>query len=62
LHALYLSEEVLAQRLISRPDGLFKDLAIATKLNADVLRIRRPEEIQIDGSKLSPAQLAAKLA
>jgi len=61
LYALYLSEEVLAQRLISRPDGLFKDLAIATKLNADVLRIRRPEEFKIDGSELTPNQLAASL-
>lgn len=61
LYALYISEEVLAQRLASRPDGLFKDLAIATKLNADVLRIRRPEEFQIDGSELTPNQLAASL-
>lgn len=61
LYALYLSEEVLAQRLISRPDGLFKDLAIATKLNADVLRIRRPEEIQINSSDLSAEMLADQL-
>ena len=62
LYALHLSDEVLAKRLASRPDGLFKDLAISKKLNADVLKIRRPEEIQIDGSELSAAQLAAKLA
>jgi len=61
LYALYLSEDVLARRLASRPDGLFKNLAIATKLNADVLRIRRPEEFQIDGSELTPIQLAASL-
>lgn len=62
LFALHLPEEVLARRLAARPDGLFKDLAIAKKLNADILKIRRSEEIQIDGSELSPAQLAAKLA
>jgi hypothetical protein len=62
LYALHLSDEVLAKRLASRPDGLFKDLAIAKKLNADILKIRRPEEIQIYGSELSAAQLAAKLA
>ena len=61
LFALHLPEEVLARRLAARPYGLFKDLAIAKKLNADILKIRRPEEIQIDGSELSPAQLAAKL-
>ena len=61
LFALHLPDEVLARRLAARPDGLFKDLAIAKKLNADVLKIHRPEEIQIDGSELSPAQLAAKL-
>ena len=62
LFALHLPEEVLARRLAARPDGLFKDLAIAKKLNADILEIRRPEEIQIDGSELSPAQQAAKLS
>ena len=61
LFALHLPEEVLARRLAARPDGLFKDLAIATTLNADVLKIRRPEEILTDGSEQSPAQLAAKL-
>ena len=61
LFALHLPDEVLARRLAARPDGLFKDLAIAKKLNADVLKIRRPEEILTDGSELSPAQLAAKL-
>ena len=61
LFALHLPDEVLARRLAARPDGLFKDLAIAKKLNADVLKIRRPEEIQINGSGLSPAQLASKL-
>jgi hypothetical protein len=61
LYALYLSEEVLAQRLFSRPDGLFKDLAIATKLNADVLRIRRPEETRLDGMEFSPEELASKV-
>jgi hypothetical protein len=53
--------EVLATRMASRPAGLFRDLAIAKKLNLDVLRIRRPEEIQLDGSELSPAELATKL-
>ena len=62
LYALHLSEEVLTKRLASRPDGVFKDLAIAKKLNADVLKIRRPEEIQIDGAALTPAEHAAKLA
>ena len=61
LFALHLPDEVLARRLAARPDGLFKDLAIAKKLNADILKIRRPEEIQIDGSGLSSAQLADKL-
>lgn len=61
LYALYLSEEVLAQRLISRPDGLFKDLAIARKLNTDVLRIRRPEETRLDGMEFSPEELASKV-
>ena len=61
LYALHLSEEVLTKRLASRPDGLFKDLAIATKLNADVLRIRRPEEIQINSSDLSAEMLADQL-
>ena len=61
LFALHLTEEVLATRMASRPAGLFRDLAIAKKLNLDVLRIRRPEEIQLDGSVLSPAELATKL-
>lgn len=62
LFALHVPEEVLARRLASRPDGLFKDFAIAKKLNADVLKIRRPEEIQIDGAALPPAEQSAKLA
>lgn len=62
LFALHVPEEVLAKRLASRPDGLFKDFAIAKKLNADVLKIRRPEEIQIVGAALTPAEQSAKLA
>ena len=61
LYALYLSEEVLTKRLASRPDGSFKDLAIAKKLNTDALRIRRPEEIQLDGTEFSPDELASKV-
>lgn len=61
LYALYISEEVLAQRLASRHDGLFKNLAIATKLNADVLRFRRPEETRLDGTEFSPDELASKV-
>lgn len=61
LFALHLPDEVLAGRLAARPDGLFKDFAIAQKLNSDILRISRPEEVQIDGSSLGPSELAAKL-
>lgn len=62
LFALHLREDVLARRIASRPAGLFRDFAIAKKLNSDVLQIRRPEEIQLDSSDLSPAQLAASMA
>lgn len=61
LFALHVPDEVLVKRLASRPYGLFKDFAIATKLNADVLRIRRPEEIQINSSDLSADMLADQL-
>jgi len=61
LFALYLKEEVLASRLALRPAGLFKDFAIAKKLNDDVLKIHRFDEVLIDGSELSSAQLVAKL-
>jgi predicted kinase len=56
--ALHASLEVLTQRLLSRPEDEFRDLAITKKLNADVLKIRRPTDILLDTSEQSAAELA----
>lgn len=61
LFAMYANDAVLAQRLAGRPKGQFNDFQIARKLNADVHRVHRPEEVQIDTSALSPEQVAAQI-
>lgn len=61
LFGLTAAAEILAQRLNGRPQDQFKDFEIARQLNADVAKIRRPEEIQLDTSALSPEQTADRI-
>ena len=58
---LYASDEVLRTRLDGRPLDEFKDFGISKKLNEDVLKIKRPDECQIDTSELSPRQTAEEI-
>lgn len=57
--ALHASPEDLAQRLHARPEGHFKDAVVSKKLNADVLKIIRPEDALLDTSCCCPKDLAA---
>ena len=61
IFGLYASANVLRARLQKRPPGDFKDFEISKKLNDDVLRIKNPEEHQIDTSGLSPMQTAEEV-
>lgn len=61
LFGLTAAAEILAQRLNGRPQDQFKDFEIARQLNADVVKIRRPEEVQVDTSALSPEQTADRI-
>ena len=56
--ALHASLEVLAERLLARPEDQFRDLAVTKKLNSDVLKIRRPTDVLLDTSKQSAQELA----
>jgi broad-specificity NMP kinase len=62
LFALHATPEVLAQRLSARPADSFKDHRIALKLNADVLKIRLPDEITVDTSTRTAAEIATEMA
>lgn len=59
--ALFASDEVLRKRLESRPPSGFKEFEVCQKLNADVLRIRLPDDSQIDTSELTPPQTAEQI-
>lgn len=58
--ALHAEDEVLRSRLALRPDGEFKDFAISRKLNADVRRLRHPDELLID-TTMRPAEGVATM-
>ncbi|KAF0176896.1 MAG: hypothetical protein FD161_2840 [Limisphaerales bacterium] len=60
--ALYVSEEVLKERLGRRSSDEFKDLAISQKLNADVLKGLPDGACRIDTSQLTPKGTAEKMA
>lgn len=61
LFGLFAVDEILAQRLNGRPQDRFKDFKIARKLNADVVKIRRSDEVQVDTSSLTPEQTADQI-
>lgn len=61
LFGLTATVEILAQRLNGRPQDQFKDFEIARQLNADVVKIRRSDEVQVDTSALSPEQTADRI-
>lgn len=61
LFGLIATDGVLAQRLNSRPQDQFKDFGIAQKLNADVVKIRQSDEVQVDTSALTPEQTADRI-
>ncbi len=61
-YALHASNEDLSRRLAARPVGLFKDLTVSEKLNADVLKIQRPADTLLDTSASPPAQMAQLIA
>lgn len=61
LFGLTATFETLTQRLNDRPQDQFKDLEIARQLNVDVVKIRRPDEVLIDTSALSPEQTADQI-
>ncbi len=61
IFALHASADVLAGRLTARPEGHFKDLGIALKLNEDVLKVTHGEEILIDTSHDQPEDLLVRL-
>jgi broad-specificity NMP kinase len=61
LIALTASVDELKRRLDARPADQFKEFEVSRKLNDDVLRIRPPNELQIDTSRLSPMQAAEEV-
>jgi len=56
--ALHAAPEALAARLMARPPGQFKDEAVSRKLNSDVRKIIRKEDILIDTTDVEVAKLA----
>jgi chloramphenicol 3-O-phosphotransferase len=58
IFGLYVSNEELERRIGSRNEGEFKDLEICKKLNRDVLKIKHPDEFQIDTTRLTPEDTA----
>ncbi len=61
IFALHASADVLAGRLAARPEGHFKDLGIALKLNEDVLKFSHEAETRMETSLEPPFALAARL-
>lgn len=61
IFGLYVTEEVLKNRLALRSNGEFNDFGICKKLNDDVLRMKHKQEYQIDTSSLLPTQTAEKI-
>lgn len=61
LLGLTAREDVLRTRLEARLDGAFRDIAIALKLNKDVAKVARPEELSIDTASLSLPDILALL-
>lgn len=61
LFALHLPEEVLSIRLAQRPDGLFKDITVARKLNEDVVKIHPAGEMRLDSSRFSSEILGEQI-
>jgi hypothetical protein len=55
---LYVSDEELEKRIVSRKEGEFKDLGICKKLNSDVLKHKYHDEFQINTTGLLPEQTA----
>jgi predicted kinase len=60
--ALYVSEDILKERLERRSGDEFKDFAISQKLNADVLKTLTDGACRIDTSRLTPRGTAEKMA
>jgi len=59
--ALHAPPDVLASRLVKRPEGQFKDVCIALKLNEDILKISHGAEVRVDTSNESPEVLAVRI-
>lgn len=55
--ALVTAPAVLRARVENRPADGFKDVGICSKLNADVVKHRRPDEQLIDNSALTPDEI-----
>ena len=58
IYGLYVSDEELEKRIVSRKEGEFKDLGICKKLNSDVLKHKYHDEFQINTTGLLPEQTA----
>jgi chloramphenicol 3-O-phosphotransferase len=58
IFGLYVSNEELESRISSRNECEFRDLEICKKLNSDLLKIKHPDEFQIDNTRLTPVETA----
>jgi len=58
---LYLDDPILATRLENRPKGLFKNFEISKKINQDTLKLKQPNEIQLDTTNSKSDDIASKI-
>jgi len=58
IFALFVTPDILRQRIEMRPDGQFKDIDICQKLNSDVIKHKQHDEQRIDNSDMTPEETA----